>query len=158
MPIVIRPAAPADVPLLVELNRTVQALHAGRRPDLFKASDPRGAADWFAGKLSSSNVRAWIAEASGEPVGYLLAISQRRPEGPFTHARQFVEVDQIVVLASHRRQGVARALVGVAAEDASIRQLGDLELSSWQFNAEAHAAFRALGFEEQVTRFRRRGS
>ncbi|MHB1312514.1 MAG: GNAT family N-acetyltransferase [Gemmatimonadaceae bacterium] len=158
MLIAIRLAAPADVPLLVELNRTIQALHVGQRSDLFKEPEPRTIADWFAGKLASSNVRIWIAEADEEPVGYLLAVSQRRAEGPFTHARQCVEVDQVVVLLSHRRRGIARRLLEMAAEDASIRQLGDLELTSWQFNTEAHAAFRALGFKAQVTRFRRPGS
>jgi ribosomal protein S18 acetylase RimI-like enzyme len=158
MPIEIRLAIQADIPLLVELNRTVQALHADCRPDLFKEPDSVAVADWFTGKLASDSTRAWIAMADGRAVGYLLAISQRRAEGAFTHARQFVEIDQIAVLPSHRRQGAARRLVDIASEDAKARSLGDLELSSWQFNADAHAAFRALGFQEQAMRFRRSGS
>ncbi|MHB1313328.1 MAG: GNAT family N-acetyltransferase [Gemmatimonadaceae bacterium] len=158
LPIVIRRATLADVSDLAELNRTVQALHAAQRPDHFRESDAETIAGWFADTLSSAEARAWIAEADGKPVAYLLATIKNRAEGPFTRARQFVEVDQIAVLPAHRRQGVARRLVDAVAEDAKIRHLGELELSSWQFNAEAHAAFRALGFEEQLTRFRRPGS
>ena len=35
------------------------------------------------------------------------------------------------------------------------RGIRDVELSSWSFNTEAHAAFQALGFEPKVVRFGR---
>src|SRR4029079_663283 len=100
---------------------------------------------WFRAALKKRGVRAFIADHDGAVAGYALSVIHDRPESVFCHATQSCEIDQIAVLPSHRRQGIARALVSCALEDARSRGIRELELNSWSFNTEAHAAFQALG-------------
>lgn len=144
----VRQASGSDVDALVVLNRFVQELHVARRPDYFKHVDERSVADWFRSMLWNSAVRAWIAESEGSPVGYALTVTRDRPENAFCSARRFCEIDHIAVSPAFRRRGIARALVERVLEDARLRAIPDVELTSWYFNADAHDAFRAPGFTQ----------
>jgi len=64
-------------------------------------------------------------------------------------------VDELAVSPAHRRQGLARALFERVLAEARAEGLRDVELTSWSFNVEAHAAFEALGFRPKVVRFGR---
>lgn len=154
----VRAAELGDVEALVTLNRWVQELHVAGQPDYFKVVDESAVRDWFASMLENATVRVWLAESAGSPAGYALIVTYDRPENTFKIARSFCEIDQIVVSPAFRRQGIARALVGRALSDARSRGIPDLELTSWCFNAEAHGAFRALGFEPKRVRFWQRSS
>jgi diamine N-acetyltransferase len=154
----VRQATASDAETLAGLNRTVQELHVAHRPDSFKNPDVASVADWFRTTLEDSTVRAWIAECDGVAAGYVLAITYDRPENAFRFARRFCEIDQIAVAPAFRRRGIARALVERVFEDARSRAIEDVELTSWHFNTEAHAVFRALGFTQEVTRFGRKTS
>jgi ribosomal protein S18 acetylase RimI-like enzyme len=151
----VRQAGAGDAELLADLNRSVQELHVAHRPDYFKTADAIAVAGWFRSKLKDSDVRAWIAEWDGSVVGYALTITYDRPENAFGFARRFCEIDQIAVSPAFRRRGIARALVERVLEDARLRAIADVELTSWCFNTEAQDAFRALGFIGKVVRFGR---
>jgi ribosomal protein S18 acetylase RimI-like enzyme len=151
----VRQATHRDVELLVALNRVVQELHTSARPDYFKQIDTREVAAWFSAMLRKDTVRAWIAESSGSPVGYALTVRYDRLENTFCSARHFCEIDQIGVAPACRKRGVARALVERVLQDARARGIPEVELTSWSFNTDAQAAFRALGFAPNVVRFGR---
>jgi ribosomal protein S18 acetylase RimI-like enzyme len=76
-----------------------------------------------------------------------------RPEGPFTVARRFCEIDQIAVDPARRGQGIARALMLEALARARADGIDEIEASSWSFNESAHAMFRHLGFVPKTVRF-----
>jgi ribosomal protein S18 acetylase RimI-like enzyme len=156
MAISVRHADSADVGALVALNRFVQNLHIAHHPDCFKQADSVLVADWFHCMLRNTAARVWIAESEGSPVGYALTITYDRPESAFSHARRFCEIDQIAVSPTSRRRGIARALVERVVEDARSHAIYGIELSSWSFNTDAHAAFRSLGFAEKSVRFERK--
>jgi ribosomal protein S18 acetylase RimI-like enzyme len=80
---------------------------------------------------------------------------RERPENALCLARRFYEVEEIAVSAGYRRQGVARALIEHVLAHARSAGIADVELTSWSFNVEAHAAFVALGFRPMVIRFGR---
>ncbi|HWA76906.1 MAG TPA: GNAT family N-acetyltransferase [Polyangiaceae bacterium] len=153
--ITIREARESDAALLAELNRSVQALHVAALPEYFKVAEPAAVADLYRTKLQSLGFCAWIAWADTVPVGHALAVVRERPENALCTARRFFEIDEIAVSPMYRKQGVARGLVERALSEARARGIRDVELSSWAFNGEAHAAFRALGFEPKVLRFGR---
>jgi ribosomal protein S18 acetylase RimI-like enzyme len=155
MKVTIREAGESDAALLAELNRSVQALHVAALPAYFKPADPTAVADLFRSKLQSGGFCAWIAWVGAVPVGHALGVVRERPENALCKARRFYEIDEIGVSPEYRKQGVARALVERALSEARARGILEVELSSWAFNAEAHAAFRALGFEPKVVRFGR---
>lgn len=80
-------------------------------------------------------------------VGYVLAYIRRRPENPITWAWRTLLIDQISAEPAWKGQGVGRALVEAAVDE--------VQAMSWHFNEQAHAFFRALGFQVQVLRFGR---
>lgn len=151
----VRLANHRDVELLVTLNQVVQELHVAARPDYFKQVDAREVAAWFRSRLQKDTVRAWIAEYKGSLAGYALTQTFDRAENTFCSARRFCEIDQIAVAPAFRRCGVARALAQHVLDDARARGIPEVELTSWSFNHQAQAAFRALGFVPNVLRFGR---
>jgi len=86
-----------------------------------------------------------------------LAMLQERSEGPFTVARRFCEIDQMVVDPARRREGVARALLLKALSEARAEGIREIEATSWSFNDSAHAMFRRLGFVPKTVRFELKG-
>jgi diamine N-acetyltransferase len=151
----IRQAGDGDIAALVNLNRFAQELHFMNMPQRFKPMDAEAVSGWFRSMLDNPDARVWIVESAGSPVGYVLAVTYDRPENPFCHRRRFCEIDQIAIAPGFRKKGLARALVERVLVDARSRGIRDVELNSYCFNSEAHAAFVALGFRRQTVRFSR---
>jgi len=140
--VTVRRAASNDVHVLAALNGVVHEMHLARRPDYFKPVRADDVAAWFRSRLDEPTTAAWIAEADGRPVGYVLTFFHERGENPFHRGRRWCEIDQIAVDPEWRRRGIGRALMAAALEEADKRGLRDVELFSWAFNTEAHAMFR----------------
>jgi ribosomal protein S18 acetylase RimI-like enzyme len=130
--------------------------HVTHQPDYFKDADSGWVADWFSSMLQNPGVRVWVAEVGSVAAGYALTITHDRPENVFCFGPRFCEIDHIAVSPAFRRRGVARALIERVPEDARLRALRDVELTSWCFNGDAHKTFRALGFMQKVIRFGRK--
>ena len=155
MLITIRDADEGDADVFVVLSEGVQELHARALPAFFKKPERGAVVNLFRARLRRPDVRAWIAEVEGMPVGYAVATIRERPENALCLARRLYELDEIAVSVAHRRQGVARALMDRVLTQARSEGIRDVELTSWSFNVEAHAAFTALGFSTRVIRFGR---
>ena len=155
MPVILRAATAPDAPTLATLNAHVHGLHVAARPDFFREAPRDEVVPWLASLAEGEDSRIWIAEGDGAPVGYVLVFFHERPARPFTHARRWCEIDQIAVSPAWRRRGTARALIETALGEARRRGIRDIELSSWAFNTDAHAAFKRLGFTPKVVRFER---
>jgi len=149
----IRAAAAGEHLVLAGLNADVQQLHVTNRPDVFKVASTSDVAAWFAGLGAEPSARIWVAEADGVPVGYVLVLLREVPENAFLKARHWWEVDQIGVAPSHRRSGVARALLEHVIGEARAHGIRDLELQTWAFNQAAQGAFGRLGFAPQRARY-----
>ena len=152
----VRRAVGADAPALAALSRVVHDMHLARRPDYFKPVRADDAAGWFRARLDEPTTAAWIAEADGRPVGYVLTFFHERGENVFLRPRRWCEIDQIAVDPAWRRRGAGRALMAAAVAEAQTRGLGVIELFAWAFNTDAQAMFRRLGFEPRMLRFERR--
>lgn len=149
----IRTAVIGDEEVLAKLNRFVQDLHLVRRPDHFKPIQIPELVGWYRALLEKSTARMWIAEEEGLPVGYVLAIVHHLPESPFCQARHWCEIDQIAVDPKCRRQGIGRALILEAVDEAKTQGIRDIEATSWAFNEETHELLRQLGFVPKTVRF-----
>ncbi len=152
----VRRAVGGDAHALAALNRFVHEKHLARRPDYFKPVREDEAAAWFRERLEERTTAAWIAEAEGRPVGYVLTFFHERGENAFRRPRRWCEIDQIAVDPVWRRRGVGRALMAAALAEAGSRGMQNIELFSWAFNTDAHAMFQRLGFEPRMLRFERR--
>lgn len=140
---------------MAQLNAVVHQLHADARPDVFAPADAVQLCEWLRARMTEDTTRCFVAEQGEQALGYLLAFVHERPASCFGPARTWIEVDQIAVLASQRRHGVARGLL--AALEAEARRLGitNIELNVWSFNDDARAAFERLGFRARALRMER---
>lgn len=152
LPPTVREATRDDLDALTRLNAEVQALHAAERPDFFKVPRPDAIAAWWRDELRDPDVSVWIAEHTGEAVGYLLMITRERAGNVFCHDRRWCEIDQIAVDAAYRRRGIGKALLAHAAADATRRGVEHVELSVWAFNPAAQGAFERAGFRPRTSK------
>jgi ribosomal protein S18 acetylase RimI-like enzyme len=148
----IRRASETDVDALSPLKASVHDEHVGERPDVFKPMKPEDVSAWLRKRLADEATHVWMAEDDGVPIGYVLATRRQREESSYSVARQWCEIDEIVVDPAHRRRGVARALMARAIAHARELSLDAIELSAWAFNEPAQAAFERLGFERMLVR------
>ncbi|MDX1688149.1 MAG: GNAT family N-acetyltransferase [Candidatus Promineifilaceae bacterium] len=151
----IEAATAADADVLADLNRHVQGLHVDGAPHLFKRHVHDEVAAQFEEWLGEENVWAFIAYQGERPVGYVLALIRERPENPVTRAWRAFLIDQISVEPAWKGKGVGRALVEAALEVAREAAVDEVQATTWAFNEQAQAFFRALGFDVQVLRFGR---
>jgi GNAT superfamily N-acetyltransferase len=76
---------------------------------------------------------------------------------PFFHdGSRRLRLTAIAVMPSHRGRGVARRLIAELETWGRQRGCNLVEVSSAEARADAHAAYRALGFDEAPRRFTRR--
>jgi GNAT superfamily N-acetyltransferase len=149
----IRNAVVGDEGLLAELSAFVQDLHLERRPSDFKPTSVSELTAWYKSLLQTSAARAWIAVEDGLPIGYVLALVNRRPANPFCPEKQWWEIDQIAVDPRCRRRGVGRALISAAVAEAKVLGIQKIEAQSWAFNHEMHELLRRIGFVPKMLRF-----
>lgn len=142
--VAIRRARADEAPLLRELNREVQALHAAAEPRRYKPLVAELAP--FEAMVRAPDAHTILAEVRGEPVGYGHIVVQRRPEDPFHYAATIVHIDQIAVLSGARRRGVGVALIGYAKTLAAELTADEVTLNVWSFNTAARSFFADQGF------------
>lgn len=150
--VVLRRARADEAPLLRELNREVQALHAAAEPRRYKPLVAELAP--FEAMVRAPDAHTVIAEVLGQPAGYGHIVVQRRPEDPFHHAATIIHIDQIAVLTGARRRGVGTALIGYAKALAAELAADEITLNVWSFNTAARTFFTAQGFDPITERRR----
>jgi ribosomal protein S18 acetylase RimI-like enzyme len=148
----IRSATVADAGSLAELGAIVQALHYEHRPDVFKPADPLAARPLYERLLADPSVRAFLVEAGGQKVGYVIVHIISAPDTPLTRAATVVDIDQVGVHPHARRQGVGRALLDRVKALAEEIGADRLQLTVWEFNEPAQRFFAAQGLEVAMRR------
>ena len=151
-----RPAHGDDVPALAALCAVVHELHVTARPAAFNPVEADGARRFFQFFLAEELGPVLLAEVDGAPAGYVVVRKQSSPGNIFARERRWLEIDQIAVAPAFRRRGVGRALVARVAAMAAESGFDELELTTWAFNAEAHAFFESVGFAPRTLRFARK--
>jgi aminoglycoside 6'-N-acetyltransferase I len=133
-------------------DRTWLALRLALWPDASEAEHLSGMADTLA---RGHYVRLAVTE-SGTVVGFVEA-AKRVDYVNGTNSSPVAFLEGLYVVESARRQGVARALVESVVRWALAEGCSELASDSLLDNTGAHAAHRALGFEEteRVVYFRR---
>jgi len=83
----------------------------------------------------------------------IVHIEERR-SSPFKKSNKFALIDQLAVMSSARRQGVATLLSAAAIEIAKIEGCSEVLLDVLEFNKEARAFYEANGFKAYRQRMR----
>jgi GNAT superfamily N-acetyltransferase len=148
----IRRATPDDALTVATLGAVIQASHAPERPDWFKPANPAGAVEMYREMLCDPNVTVFLAEEGDDALGFLMAVTHRRPDTPLSFAQTVLEIDQIGVDPAARRRGVGHALFEAARELADEVSAYRLVLTTWVFNHGAHRFFESEGFAIELHR------
>jgi GNAT superfamily N-acetyltransferase len=132
----IRPATPADAPVLFELI-TALAVYENLTPP------EEGARVRLARDMSGEPPRfqAFIAELSNRPIGYAVAFETY---STFAAAPKYY-VEDVFVLPEYRGQGYGRALFAALAREAKRRGCQAMEWTALYWNKSAHEFYKGLG-------------
>ena len=144
--VTVRLATPDDLEALVRLMAAVQVLHADALPDVFRAElDEAAARTMLANPLRED--RVFVAERMRSAVGYAWLAFVERAADVAMRERRFAYINHIGVVPDLRGRGIGRALVAAAREEAAARDVVEIGVDWWHFNAAAGAFFARVGFE-----------
>lgn len=141
----IRPAVPSDrgalMPLFSELNQH----HAAIQPGYFRVLE--GVAPALQRlEDGDEDMALLVAEREGTLKGFVVVRVHDTPDNPLLVKRRRAHVEDMLVTAAARRQGIGRALVEAAAQWSRERGASRVLLTVWQDNDDAEAFYRDLGF------------
>jgi diamine N-acetyltransferase len=144
----VRLATHADAGILAGLNWDVQKLHADARPAVFKQPSDLSAIgeDLCVRFIEKPDACIFLVEDNDEAVGYAAVNVSRRPETLYTYARSAVHIDQIAVNPARQGCGYGRALIEAVLNLARAEQITRVTLETWDFNVDAQAFFKKMGF------------
>lgn len=139
----IRPAEPGDAAALVAMAEEV----GGEEGDWLLTTDTwRSAADerrYLRAVRRHPDAAVFVAEEDGALVGRLSLARDPHPS-----SRHVADLG-LMVLASHRRRGIGRALLAQAVEWAAHADVRKLELHVFPWNAPAMALYESFGFTRE---------
>lgn len=141
----IRQLASGDVPLLRELNVLFgEAFHDS---ETYGAEPPSDA--YLAGILGRDHIVALVALSRQKVVGGLVAYELDK----FERVRRELYIYDLAVAATHRRQGIATALIELLREIAIERGSWVIYVQADYGDAPAIALYEKLGSREDVMHF-----
>jgi GNAT superfamily N-acetyltransferase len=149
--VVIRRATAADLPVLGKLGASLLRTHYRFDPQRFMTprGDPESGYAWFLGsQLKEDDVAVFVAERSGDVIGYVYAGMEPQSWKELRETAGFIH--DVVVAPEARRTGVASALVESAC--GWLRSIGAPRVMLWtaEKNDSAHRLFTRLGFRRTM--------
>ena len=147
MSIIVRPARRDELGRVNELRSMVNDVHVQGRPDIFRPGFCEELQAHIYEEFDGENSDVIVATVDGEIAGFATVQYIRRPETPYTLARDFYRVEEFGVDAAYRRQGVATALVDYIRRDAREKGFNRIELDAWAFNEGALTFYENVGFK-----------
>ena len=155
-PVIIRPAAPVDLPAVGRLGALLVRVHHDFDPQRFIAATPRteqGYASFLGTQLEEPDVIVLVAERDGEVLGYTYAgvegydyMALRGPAG---------ELHDIVVDPAHRGHGIGRTLLDATLAALEARGAPRVVLSTAEQNEPAQRLFARAGFRRTMVEMTR---
>ena len=143
----LREAGETDAAIVYRLFEELQGLHHRALPAFFRPPRrDRLFRAFFDNAIRDDSLFLTLAESGGQPIGYAHYGIVTQSESIYEKAGQYVYVQQLIVTAKKRHQGVAMALLGhikAFADDCGIEDIG---IDCWSFNEAARACFEKAGF------------
>ncbi len=142
----IRFAREDELTAVNRLRQQVNALHVAGKPEVFKPGFPDELRDYIHVIQADPEQRIVVAEKDGGICGFAVLHHIVRPENPFMYVRDYLDIDEFCVDESHRREGIASAMIAFIKDFAKEQGYRRLELNMWEFNRSALAFYEAAGF------------
>lgn len=144
---VIRKAMLQDYDELCGLMAEVDELHRINLPQRFREPEgPTREWEYFRSVIADENVGFFVAEDDGELVGFVHVVVRDSRDIPILVPRRYAFIDSIAVREELRGTGIGRALMERAHEWAVSMGAPKMELNVFEFNEDAVAFYRKLGY------------
>jgi len=152
----IRKAAVPDLEAVYALFNQADRLHRQAHPEIFReAADPKEIKAYLRAELHDQDTAIFAAQEQGELVGVVLARLQQTSDNPLLVRRRYVSVENLVVAEEHRQRGIGQALMEQVHQWAKAQDVQAVYLTVWEFNQNAQALYRKLGYEMLHHRMRK---
>ena len=142
MSVTVSQAQPADLDALTVLFDAYRQFYG-------QPSDVAAARDWLRSRLRFGESKVLLARRNGEPAGFV----QLYPMFSSVRLARTWILNDLYVLPTNRRGGVARALMDAAADFARADGAAGISLETTRDNAPARALYRAAGWHEDATQW-----
>lgn len=145
--VTIRAGTDGDYAALCVLYRQADRWHAAHVPHCFRdpGEQPRSR-EAFAEWLADDTATLLVAERAGEAVAFVRVTAREAPDLPLFVPRRYAMVHELVVHQDWQRRGLGRLLMERAHDWARERQIEQVELTVYEFNAGALALYESLGY------------
>ena len=142
--ILLREAGLEELPRIAAMKQQIHNVHMNGRPDLFA---PYKDLNDFTAHSAAKGCSLLLAEAAGEPVGYVMLQYVHRPPSPYMKERKFIHVEEFCVDESHQRTGIGSLLMEALKKLAREKGYPRIELDVWSFNEGARQFYEAAGMK-----------
>ena len=142
----IRPAIPSDIPRLLELWTEFMDFHVPFDSAYARSGD--AADNWVKyvkSKFSDDNCRLFVAETTGQVVGYVGAVVKEYP--PVFEVLKYGFIEEIAVTRVFRQRGIGGQLADAAVNWLQSTGVTELNVKIDVANEASMALFRGKGFE-----------
>ena len=147
-PLTTRWAGSHDGEAIAQLHSEVQRLHHEADPQVYKPPSLQACREFVKARLADAMMHYVVVQnPDGAVVGYALAMVRHRRETTLTYPGTLIEVEELCVAQAAQRQGVARKLNAWVEAWARQQQVDELRINVRAFNAVAHQAYLAMGYE-----------
>lgn len=145
--VTVRRATKDDYEGMWQILTETEALHARALPAIFRAtSSPAQDRDIILASLRDKSGVWFLAEKDGQIAGIIHVSAQEAPDAPFLVPRRYAKVNDLAVKKEFQRHGVGQALMAEAEKWTGEKGLKSIELMVWEFNKDAHAFYKRLGY------------
>ncbi len=144
----LRPATPADVPLILPMIDALLSHHAAEDPDRF-ATLPDVLdryARWLPIRATDPRSILLVAEEPDIPGLAGFVVASIESSIPIYDTHEFGWIHDLYVIPAARRRGIARALIREIITRFSAMGVTQIRLETASFNEAARATFAAAGF------------
>lgn len=129
------------------IRKQVNDIHVQGRPDAFREDGWQFIEPFLYTRFDEENSEIIVAAIQDEIVGFAVVQYIVRAETPFSKERRYLHIEELGVDESHRRKGIAAAIMDFIKENAKKRGFHRMELDVWEFNDGALAFYESIGFK-----------
>ena len=143
----IRFAKQEDLNAVNALRKQVNDLHVAGKPEVFKPGFNQVLRDYIHAIWDDPQKEIVVCDLDGSVCGFAILNHIIRPENPFMHERNYLDIDEFCVDQAHRRNGIGAAMIAFIKAYAKEQGFSRIELNMWEFNQDALLFYQAEGFQ-----------
>lgn len=147
MDFTIREATEQDYEGLCKLFAEGDLLHNQALPQIFTKPDgPFRSREFISRILEDESAVILVAESGGQVISLIHVLIRESPDIPIMVKRRYAYISDIAIAERLRGSGIGKALMRQAERWAIQRNVSQFELNVWDFNKNAIAFFKKLGY------------